>query len=106
MQLTLREVGSIRETFGLAPPEIRLLLTGVDRRIKLWQTAWRQLTRDHGGLLLPAMIRTSSEVPRALGQRRTIFAGAAHSPVREDYDRFAREVLGLAPLLEREQGHG
>lgn len=106
MQLTLREVRSIRETFGLAPPLIRLLLTGVDRRIKLWQTAWRQLARDHAELLLPSMIRTSSEVPRALGQRRTVFAGAAHSPVREDYDRFAREVLGLTPLLGREHGHG
>jgi chromosome partitioning protein len=105
MQLTLREVRSIRETFGLALPEIRLLLTGVDRRIKLWRTAWRQLERDHGELLLPAMIRTSSEVPRALGQRRTLFAGTANSPAREDYDHFARAVLGLTPLLDREHGH-
>lgn len=95
MRLTLKEVRSIRETFGLVQPEVRLLLTGVDRRIKLWQSAWRELARDHGELLLPAMIRTSSEVPRALGQRRTVFAGAAHSPVRADYDRFAREVLGF-----------
>ena len=38
--------------------------------------------------------RTSAEFTKALGRRRTVFASAAASPARDDYDRFTRLVLG------------
>lgn len=95
MRLTLKEVRSIRDTFGLPQPRVRLLLTGVDRRIKLWEKAWQELKRDHGELLLPVMIRTSSEFTRVLGLRRTVFAAGAKGTARQDYDRFTRLILGL-----------
>jgi chromosome partitioning protein len=106
MRLTLKEVCSIRETFGLPQPRVRILLTGVDRRIKLWEQTWRELKQKHEDLLLPVMIRTSSEFTRALGQRRTVFAAGGRGPAREDYDRFTRVILGLDGILNPEVGHG
>jgi chromosome partitioning protein len=106
MRLTLKEIRSIRETFGLPQPRVRLLLTGVDRRIKLWEKAWQHLRREHGDLLLPVMIRTSSEFTRALGERRTVCAAGRKGPARDDYDRFTRIILGLDNILNPEVDHG
>lgn len=95
MELTLSEARAIRETFGLGLPPINLLLTGVDRRIKLWEAVRNQLSEQYGEMLLPLVIRTSSAYSRALAQNKTIFASQAKSPAREDHDSLARMLLGL-----------
>ncbi len=102
MELTLSEVRSIRETFGQSMPEIHLLLCGVDRRIKMWEQVFMQIEAEHGDILLPMIIRTSSELSRALARRHTIFAGLAGGGVRRDYQRFCHHLLGLDGLLNGE----
>jgi chromosome partitioning protein len=95
MELTLNEAQAIRDTFGLDMPPIHLLLSGVDRRIRLWESVQARLSRDYGDMLLPLVIRTSSAYARALARRQTIFAGNANTPARRDQTNLARIMLGL-----------
>lgn len=105
MELTLGEVRSIRSTFGLPTPGLAVLPTGVDRRVKLWDAIRDRLESEHPGLALPLYIRTSSEFSRALAERRGIFDNPPASPARQDYDAFARLMLGLN-FSGKEAGHG
>jgi chromosome partitioning protein len=95
MELTLKETRAIRETFGLPLPPIHLLLTGVDRRISLWEKVQTGLKQTYGGMLLPFVIRTSSAYARALAKQQTIFASQANTPARQDQDQLARLLLGF-----------
>lgn len=106
MELTLSEVRSIRQTFGLGMPRVRIVLAGVDRRISMWRQTLEQLRLQHGDTLMPGAIRTSSELPKALAKRRTLFANLARTKVRADYDRFSRDLLDLNELMPWEDGHG
>lgn len=99
LELTLGEVEGICQTFGLPQPQVKVLLTRQDARLKLSGEAWQRLGQRHGDLLLPMPIRTSSEVAKALEQRRTLFASAKNSPARQDYDAFTRSLLGLDKIL-------
>lgn len=103
MELTLAEARSIRETFGQKPPRPRLLLCGVDRRIKMWEQVVKRLRAEHGDLLLPTIIRTSSELPRALARRRTVFAGLARRGVRRDFEAFCHHLLGIDGAAPEEE---
>ena len=102
MELTLAEARSIRETFGLEAPRLRLLLCGVDRRIKMWEQVVNKLRSEYGDILLPTIIRTSSELPRALAQRRTVFASLARHGVRRDFEAFCHHLLGIGGQPNRE----
>lgn len=95
LELTLREVSSICETFGLKKPEIRILFNKFDRREKISSEAMERLSGQYGDYLLPSVIRTSTDFSRALALRETVFASHRKSQAREDYDRYVRCILGL-----------
>ncbi|MFZ5585943.1 MAG: ParA family protein [Thermodesulfobacteriota bacterium] len=110
LELTLSEIKEIRATFGLAEPQVRLVLTRVDARLKLSGQAWARLMAQHPGLLAPAPIRTSSQFALALERRCTVFAWGRQTPARRDYDALTRHLLDLDRLQGRsrpakEAGH-
>lgn len=97
LELTLEEIQSICETFGLPVPDIRILFSKYDGREKLSIEALGDLAKDpaYSNLLLPCFIRTSSELPKSAKTGETIFANFKKSSAREDYDMYAREILNL-----------
>lgn len=100
LELTLDEVQSICETFGLPIPEIKILFSKYDGREKLSIDALSELAKDpkYSGLLLPCFIRTSSELPKSAKLGETVFATFKKNSAREDYDMYTREILDLNKL--------
>ncbi|MFC1671865.1 ParA family protein [Planctomycetota bacterium] len=105
IELSLEEIGVIRETFGIEDVTLRILLTCVDRRLTLAARAQEKLTEAYPQYLLPGVIRTSTEFSKALENRETVFASSRKSNAREDYDTVTRALLGL-DLFFREDGEG
>jgi chromosome partitioning protein len=97
LELTLEEVHSICETFGLPVPEIKILFSKYDGREKLSIDALSELAKDpkYSSLLLPCFIRTSSELPKSAKIGETVFACSRKNSAREDYDMYTREILNL-----------
>ncbi len=100
LELTVQEIASICETFGLPGPLIRVLFTKYDRREKLAAEALNRLVDDYGDCVLPKVIRTSTDFSRALSRRETIFASWKKSAARDDYDSYVRHIFGLEGLGE------
>ncbi len=101
LDLTIKEIDAICSTFGLERPAVQPLLTRMDKRYKQTDTAWQRLHDQYGTLGEPLAIRTSSELSKALENRQTVFASNQKSNAREDYDAFARNVLGLDTFLKK-----
>jgi chromosome partitioning protein len=97
VELTLDEVATIRETFGLEPVRLRLLSTMVDGRETLSARYVEALARRYGDRLLPGFIRRSTEYSKALERRETVFASPRKSDAKADYDRATRALLDLGP---------
>lgn len=98
LELTIQEVGSICEAFGLEQPRIRLLYSRHDRREKLAAAALERLQNEYGSLFFPEAVGTSTEFSRALDRKETIFASTGNSPAKRSYDSLTRDVLGLHSL--------
>lgn len=105
LEITLKEIASIRDTFGLAMPEIRLLFTRLDRREKVSQEALASLRVRYPNLPL-TVIGTSSEFSKALATGKTIFSSFRKSQARDDYDRYVRDVLGISAVQQETQAEG
>lgn len=95
LELTLGEIKAITETFGLPAPDVRILFTGLDRRIKHANQAVQEVTEQYPEMVMPSPIRTSTEFARALDRRETVFAQNKKSTAREDYDAFVRDLFQL-----------
>ncbi|MBI5814470.1 MAG: ParA family protein [Nitrospinae bacterium] len=107
LELTLGEIMSITETFGLAPPSITALFNRFDKREKMSFDALETLRRVFGDHLSPVVIRTSTDYAKALARRETIFAGFSKSQAKEDYDMFIKSLLRLDGFATRgDAGYG
>jgi chromosome partitioning protein len=95
LELTLKEIGSICETFGLRRPRIRILYTKFDRREKIAAEGLRRLTSEYADYFIPKVIRTTTDFSQGLARRETIFASLKKSHAKEDYDYYVRHILGL-----------
>ena len=95
LDLTLKEIDSICETFGLKRPQIRILYTKFDRREKIAAEGLRKLASEYGAYFIPQVIRTTTDFSQGLARRETIFASLKKSQAKEDYDYYVRHILGL-----------
>ncbi len=104
LELTLKEIRSICEAFGLPTPDIKILFSKYDGREKLSIDALSDLAKDpeFSELLLPCFIRTSSELPKSARSGETVFASFKKNSAREDYDIYARELLNMNKLSSAE----
>lgn len=99
LELTLREIGSICETFGLPVPATKILYSRFDRRERLTVESHEMLSDKYGDLMLPFTIRTSTQYSRHVEDSESVFASSAKSKAYDDYDLYARHVLGLTEVL-------
>ncbi|QEP42242.1 ParA family protein [Ectothiorhodospiraceae bacterium BW-2] len=95
VELTLQEVRSICDAFGVTLPKIQTLLVRYDGREVLNRQALERLQRDYRDYQLPVHIRTSTRLGRVLERRETIFAESRKDPARDDYDAYTRELLSI-----------
>ncbi len=97
LEITLNEIASIRDTFGLPMPEIRILYSRHDRREKVSGDMLDSLRRRYVHLPL-TVIGTSSEFSKALAAGKTVFSSFRKSQARDDYDRYVRDLFGIGIL--------
>ncbi|MCJ7594163.1 MAG: ParA family protein, partial [Desulfobacterales bacterium] len=95
LELTLGEVMSICKSFGLKRPQIKILYTRHDRRERISNEALKRLSKLYQTYLIPAVIRTSTDYSKALEKRVSIFDAGGKTKAKEDYDRYARYILGI-----------
>jgi chromosome partitioning protein len=95
LELTLNEIYSICKTFGIQEPTVKVLYTRFDRRERISQDALVRLQKDYADYFIPVVIRTSTDYSKALEKRETIFTTSRKGRAREDYDHYARYILGL-----------
>jgi chromosome partitioning protein len=106
VKLTMAEITTLRETFGLGGISFRVLATMIDRRQKLCELSLEKLKNLYGDLVLPRQIRTSTDYAKALERRETIFASGRKSYAREDYDAVAQCILGIDKYFEAANKEG
>lgn len=94
LEITMNEIASIRDTFGLPMPEIRIIFSRYDRREKVSREMLDSLRLRYGHLPL-TVIGTSSEFSKALAAGKTVFSSFRKSQARDDYDRYVRDVFGI-----------
>ena len=94
LDLTLGEIASICDTFGLPQPAVRILYTRYDQRETVSRTALEKIRERHPNLPL-AVIRTSSEFSKVLAAGETVFSRYAKNSARDDYDRHVSELLEI-----------
>ena len=94
LEITLNEITSIRDTFGLPMPEIRILYTRHDRRERVSRDMLDILRSRYGHMSL-TVIGTSSEFSKALAAGETVFSSFRKSLARDDYDRYVRDMFGI-----------
>jgi len=95
IDLTIEETGAIAETFGLPKPQIKILLTHYDRRIKLSDAVYRHLQDKYADMLIQQPIRISSAYAQAQEQGKTVFQFAKAKKVQADYHALTTELLRL-----------
>jgi len=99
LKLALQEISSIRETFGLPAPEIRILFTRCDARESLSNETIRKMKEEYPEYFCPAIIRTSTEFAKTLERSETVFASHRKTTAREDYDSYVRDLLNIKTSL-------
>ncbi|MFH1537852.1 MAG: ParA family protein [bacterium] len=100
LEITLEEIFSIRSTFGLVDSEVKVLFTQFDRRRNISLAAKRKLSRRYKDYLISVFIRKSDKFSKLLEKRETVFAYTMRGAARNDYDGYARYVLGLNKVLD------
>lgn len=103
LEITLNEISSICQTFSIRPPQIRILYTKFDRRIKISHDAAARLKTNYARYLIPIYIRTSTDFLKALERGETVFAHSQKSHAKDDYDLYVRSLLHLDSALAGEE---
>lgn len=99
LKLTLEEIESICETFGLQQPEVKVLFTRYDKRQTMTKDIYHLVEKDYKKHLVPVVIRTSTDFSKAITRYETVFASSRKSQAKEDYDIFVKHILGLDKQL-------
>ncbi|MEI6205654.1 MAG: ParA family protein [Desulfuromonadales bacterium] len=94
LDLTLGEISSICDTFGLPHPAVRILYTRYDQRETVSRNALVSIRERYPHVPL-TVIATSSEFSKVLAAGGTIFSRYGKSGAREDYDRYVAELLEI-----------
>lgn len=105
LELTLREVSSIREAFGLSQPDIRILFNRYDRRERMTDVAWKTVMANHGKELHAEPIPTSTLFSRALNKSSTLFDLPETHPAKEAYDSFFHSLVGISLKEIQKKAH-
>lgn len=95
LKLMIQETESISQAFKIRPPEMRVLYSHFDRRLKISDTLFSYVEQTWPKRLLGTRIRTSTEFSKSITKRESIFKNTVKSAATEDYDAYTRELLNI-----------
>ena len=95
LDLALEEINAITKSLHIAKPEIRILFTKFDKRIKSSFQSYKELQKMHKKELLPFVIQTSTDFINALNEGKTVFSSSSRTTAKTDYDKFLRSIIDL-----------
>jgi chromosome partitioning protein len=96
---TLREINQIEQDFGLSV-ETKILFTKFDAREFTSLKYLSEIVNKHTERRFLTAIRTCSDVKNAITRKEDLFA-LKKSNAKEDFDSFAREMMGLDKFVGR-----
>jgi chromosome partitioning protein len=96
---TLREINQIEQDFGLSV-ETKILFTKFDAREFTSLKYLSEIVNKHMDRRFLTAIRTCSDVKNAITRKEDLFA-LKKSNAKEDFDSFARELMGLDKFVGR-----
>ncbi len=95
LEITLDEINSICDVFNLRIPTVKALFSKYDKRERASEMAFEKLKESYSNILIPHVIRTTTEFSKALERRETVFGSSRKNPAKQDYDMYARYILNL-----------
>lgn len=96
LDFTLSELNQIKQSFKL-DFDYRIFWNKYDARERLGAVYMHELTKrdDLLGKILPVVCRTDASMKNAIFNSKSVFELPKRTPIREDIDQFAKEILGI-----------
>ena len=96
MEFTMAELNKIKKDFKLKL-DYKIIWNKYDARERLGPFYMHEVAKNEElfGKLMPVVIRIDAAVKNAAHESKSIFDLPNKSPIREDIDEFAKEVLGI-----------
>ena len=104
LNFTLSELGKIQKEFKL-DFDYKIVWNRYDARERLGVYYMHELAKDEkrSEHIYPVVIRTDTSFKNSIFDAKSIFDSPKKTPVREDIDQFAKEVLGINAWKEAKQ---
>jgi chromosome partitioning protein len=100
LQLVLKEIKTICETFNIDAPDIKILYTAYDARKKQSVETMQKIVQEYGQYLVPTFIRSSTEFDKSIANKETIYASPRASQAKDDYDMYFKFLLDFGEDLK------
>lgn len=96
LDFTLSEIKRIQQEFKISI-ETKIVWNRYDARERLGAIYMHDLAKDENKIksVLPVVIRVDASLKNSIHETRSVFDFSKRSGIREDFDQFAREMLGL-----------
>lgn len=102
LDFTLAELKRIKQEFKLAL-NIKIVWNRYDARERLGAIYMHDLAKDKDKInsVLPVVIRVDASLRNSIFESKSIFDFSKRSGIREDFDQFSREILGINHWKEK-----
>lgn len=102
LDFTLAELKRIKKEFKL-DLDIKIVWNRYDARERLGAIYMHDLAKDKDKInsVLPVVVRVDASLKNSIYETRSVFDFSKRSGIREDFDQFAREMLGLNQWKEK-----
>ena len=104
LDFTFSELNRIKHEFRVKF-DIKIVWNRYDARERLGTIYMHDLAKDEEKLnsVLPVVIRVDAALKNAIFTEKSIFESSKKSGIREDFDQFAREILGINHWIESQK---
>jgi chromosome partitioning protein len=102
LDFTLAELKRIKQEFKLGL-EVKIVWNRYDARERLGAIYMHDLAKDEDKInsVLPVVIRVDASIKNSIYETKSVFDFSKRSGIREDFDQFTREMLGLNHWKEK-----
>ena len=100
LQLVLKEIKTICDTFNMETPDVKILYTAYDARKKQSVETMQKLVQEYGQFFIPTFIRSSTDFDKSIASKETIYASPRNTQAKEDYDMYLKFLLDFGNDLK------
>lgn len=107
LDFTLSELKRIKQEFKLNIAN-KIIWNRYDARERLGAVYMHALAREEEKInnVLPVVIRVDASLKNSIFETKSIFESSKRSGIREDFDQFAKEILGLNQWIDSQKKLG